>query len=157
MQGWPNLRSVWRWSFQRPITLACIFSGLLGVPVTAQQGGLLLPQEQADCLHENGAQYLALPDEPLFVYPGYCTEGLFSPDTAQLAQDSQRASFTIPKVHLPDGREVGGDLRATLLILTRAQMECLSRQYDAVMQPVAEITSGEHVIPFVELRFDGCS
>lgn len=140
------------------VVLAAGFSACLGHDVTAQDaGGIVVRREHAECIRDNAENYLNQNRNPLFIYPGYCQLGEFNPDPARVAEETALNSSAWATIRLKDGTEIPGDQRATLLILTAAQVRCIQEHF-------ATVAGGGEAVPdmagttveVVRLHFDAC-
>ncbi|WP_210402316.1 hypothetical protein [Thioclava sp. DLFJ4-1] len=120
--------------------------------------GPALRWDQAECLRDHATDYLEQRAFPSILFVGFCKDGVFDPTAAEIAQGTSRNS-AIDSEGLPrlqSGAVIPANPKAAVLVLTRAQLECLRDSFDSVARKQVAKLDETTEIPVAELDFSGC-
>ncbi|PFG64469.1 hypothetical protein AXZ77_3109 [Thioclava sp. ES.031] len=114
--------------------------------------------DQAECLRDHATDYFERHDFPSILFVGFCEDGIFDPSAAEIAKGTSRNS-AIDSEGLPrlkSGAVIPANPKAAVLVLTRAQLECLHDEFDRVARKQVAKLDETTEIPVAELDFSGC-
>ncbi len=156
------------------IARAAISIILMSAKLASAEGAVVL-YEQAECLRDNVEHYLEFVDGPTLVFPGFCSEGKFSPSPAEVAKaTSQNSSMGAAALVAPGQgastisfdeidpefaagiTRLSSNSKATMLVLSQDQLTCLRDHFDNISERHTLETQDRRKVDIARLLFELC-